>query len=179
MFYKSQKKDLFINNCNRVHKYITEEVTKIVLIDEFIGTGKTVLNRMNLINQNLKQSKKKISKIQFIVRTFAATEQGLSVLKSFGVDAKCILTIKKGISDFYKPKDVIKNLELMKNIESSLADSYFDVNLPSLGYGQCEALYYREEGNIPNNVFPIFWWPCYKNNIDRVPMFTRFMIGDK
>lgn len=174
-----QKKNLFINHCGRVHKYLTEDVTKIVLFDEFIGTGSTVLNRINLINQSLKQSKKKTSKIQFVVRTLAATEIGLSILNSNGIDAKCMITIKKGISDFYRPEDVIKNLELMKNIESSLADSYFDVKLPSLGYGQCEALYYREGGNIPNNVFPIFWWPRCKDNTDRVPMFIRVMIGDK
>lgn len=174
-----QRRDLFINSCNRAHKYLTNDVIQIVLLDEFIGSGKTVINRINQIEKNISSSKKNGQNIQFVVRTFAASEVGLRALAEQKIDVKSVLTVKRGISDYYDPEGAIKHINLMKKIESSLSNSFFNVTMPSLGYGQCEALYYREEGNIPNNVFPIFWWPQYSDNTERKPLFTRVMEGDK
>ena len=64
----------------------------------------------------------------------------------------------------------------MKNLEIRLlADKISDNNMPSLGYGEIEALYKRENGNTPNNVFPIFWWPRDKNELKRSTIMTRVL----
>ena len=55
-------------------------------------------------------------------------------------------------------------------MEALLKDNNF-------GYNHAEALYCRKYGNIPNSVFPIFWWKQYKDGSPRSPLFVRVQHG--
>lgn len=147
----------------------------IVLIDEFVGTGSTVVSRVktlkNVYNDN------GVSDANFYVRVMVATEQGLLLAKSNGIDIEALIVLKKGISDFYEENFVKEKIELMRDLESMLSDSFDGRDMPSLGYGETESLYVRDEGNTPNSVFPIFWWPFLKNESERPILLIRAM-GD-
>lgn len=145
----------------------------IVFIDEYIGSGKTVLSRYSEIKRVYHE--KGINDITIKAFVIAASSVGLNVLKENNIDAFYLYEIKKGISDFYDEQMRAHHLELMSSLEDVLSQSYDDKALPRLGYGGTESLYGREEGNTPNSVFPIFWWPFYKNNSQRKTLLIRAM----
>lgn len=147
----------------------------IILIDEFIGSGSTAIQRVETIQRSFHQAN--AIKPLIIIKAIVATKQGLKAISSEGIEVESLITIDKGISDHFNEDEKNKNLALMGELEELLSDKYDDDELPKLGYGKTESLYCREFGNTPNNVFPIFWWPFYKDNNDREPILTRAM-GD-
>ncbi|WP_421157441.1 phosphoribosyltransferase-like protein [Aeromonas dhakensis] len=147
----------------------------IVLIDEFVGTGQTVINRVAEINRQFHNAK--ISDFSIRVKVITATELGIENVRSAGINIEFLISIKKGISDFNPEDQTILKKSLMVEIESLLLEKYGDSDLPSLGYGESESLYSRDDGNTPNNVFPVFWWPFYKDTTSRQVLLTRAM-GD-
>eukprot|EP01026_Neomeris_dumetosa_P023331 TRINITY_DN198978_c0_g1_i1.p1 TRINITY_DN198978_c0_g1~~TRINITY_DN198978_c0_g1_i1.p1 ORF type:complete len:142 (-),score=6.44 TRINITY_DN198978_c0_g1_i1:69-494(-) len=78
------------------------------------------------------------------------------------------IILKKGITGYYFGIDLSNRISVMKDIEDYLehGDAF-----PSFGYGGAEALYYRKSGNIPNSVFPIFWWRHAKGKNMYRPIF--------
>lgn len=147
----------------------------IVLIDEFIGTGNTAKNQVTTLRRVY--ADKGITDINIMVFSIAATSAGIDFLKSQNISVTPSVTLSKGISDKYENNIRDEKLQLMIALENILSDSYGDSKLPSLGYGQSEALYVRENGNTPNNVFPIFWWRFLRDNSERKVLLTRAM-GD-
>ncbi|WP_407298979.1 phosphoribosyltransferase-like protein [Morganella morganii] len=147
----------------------------IILVDEFVGSGQTVLGRVKAIKEQFKNSK--IDSFTIRVKVLAATMSGILNVRSQGIDITSQIIIKKGISDFYPEEESLRKIDLMVNIEEILSKEYNERALPSLGYGQAEALYYRKDTNLPNSVFPIFWWSEYKNKKKRNTLLIRAM-GD-
>lgn len=145
--------------------------TTFVLVDEFVGSGQTVLQRVETIRKQ--HADKKIS---LYVKCLISTKEGKKRIIDSGINFECFIELDKGISDFFIGSDLIEKLNVMTSLENKLSDSFGDVPLPHLGYGETEALYSRERGNTPNNVFPIFWWPQLKNKDDRNPLFYREML---
>lgn len=135
---------------NKVHK-------NVILIDEFVGSGKTVVGRVAKLRQIYNENK--ITDVTFYVKSIAASKMGMAHAKNHGINIESLILLDKGISDFYDPKLVPAKLKLMDQLESILTPSYTDRDLPNHGYGQTESLYVRDGGNTPNSVFPIFWWP--------------------
>lgn len=147
----------------------------IVLIDEFVGSGSTVISRVSEIKRQFENVIDPNLSIR--VKVIVATEHGLSKISKAGINIESLIVIKKGISDFNTTPIANRKRALMIDLESLLSKTFNDRNLPSLGYGESESLYSRDNGNTPNNVFPIFWWPYYKNNNKRQVLLTRAM-GD-
>ncbi len=164
---------LHVNNFSRAYRAYTKNNShkNIVLIDEFIGTGDTVLNRVREIQNQFKN----VHDYTLRVKVLVAMESGISKIQSAGINVSSIVTLKKGISDSYHSGVLENMIDLMLDLEKLLKTSYKGRDLPSLGYGKAESLYCRERGNTPNSVFPIFWWPFYNNEKTRKTMLTRAM----
>lgn len=148
--------------------------THIVLVDEFVGSGQTVLGRVKAIHDQFKAAP---IKPNIIVRSIFASSLGRTRLLNEGIDFECAEIIKRGISDFDAGEVREERIRLMLMLEEKLAKMHNELELEkfSLGYGKTESLISLENGNIPNNVFPIFWWPEYVDGRTRFPVFTRWM----
>ena len=81
------------------------------------------------------------------------------------------MTLKKGISDFYHEEDLEIKKNIMLTLESKLLKGRKSDYFP-FGYKKSESLFSIESYNIPNNVFPIFWWEKTENGY-RNTMFKR------
>lgn len=146
--------------------------TNIVLIDEFTGSGKTILGRVKTLKALFSD---KGYEINIIVKTLFTSEVGKQVVESTGISFSSLLVIDKGISSFYEGDELKKKVELMNRLEDILSKSYEERSLPSFGYGGTESLYTRDDGNTPNSVFPIFWWPFLRGSSTRKTLLTRAM----
>ncbi|MGG5873916.1 phosphoribosyltransferase-like protein [Pseudomonas peli] len=145
----------------------------IVLIDEFIGSGRSAIGRVNSIKEQF--SNAKIEDYKIYVRTLIAMQDGIKALIDAGIDVQALVLLEKGITD-YSPKDQIADqIDLMRLLEKNLSQAYNDREMPSLGYGETESLYTRDGGNTPNNVFPIFWWPFFSDGTCRQVLLHRAM----
>ena len=147
----------------------------IVLVDEFVGTGKTIKSRVKYLSKNLENLG--IQNYMIKVCVLASMHEGKCNIEQTGIETFSVYVLKKGITDYYKGWDIITPLFRMTRLESLLKPVIEDNELPSFGYGQAEALYYRNlGGNTPNSVFPIFWWPEYIHSSKRNPILTRVKI---
>lgn len=146
----------------------------LVLVDEFIGSGQTVISRVAELRRLFNQAN--IPDYRIIVRVLVASSVGLEVIQNAGIEVHANHIIQRGITDYYPPEAITSKIELMKQLENLLAPIVDQTTLPSLGYGSCESLYIREEGNTPNCVFPVFWWPQYQNGVQRKLLMERAML---
>lgn len=148
---------------------------QIIIIDEFIGSGKTLRSRINYLNNNIK------GKFELKCCFVAGIKQAIENLPNEGIEVFCPLQIEKGISEHFRDKELCLAEDLMLDLELKLAQKIKKKELYdySFGYGGAEALYTMEgcNGNTPNSVFPIFWWLKDKYNNERNTILTRFEIG--
>jgi hypothetical protein len=146
----------------------------IVLIDEFVGSGRTVIGRIREIKKVFDAAG--VTDYRIKVKVIVSTEIGKNAILASGTDFSSQIIIKKGISDYYSNQEFTNKIDLMLCLEDLLKQNYEGHELPSLGFGKTESLYCREGGNTPNSVFPIFWWPIYVNGNRRSTVLTRAMI---
>jgi hypothetical protein len=147
--YEPFKKNLrFISDWNAIKDLILPNDSLLVLIDDFIGTGKTVNDSID----ELKEHKYLINN-NFRVLSLVGTEFGVkNVTEKHGHIVACNKLINRGISDKYSGITLLKNTVLMNEIEEKLK-VFPDFKF---GYGQCESLI-AIENKSPNNTFPVFW----------------------
>lgn len=146
---------------------------KIVLVDEFVGSGSTVVNRYKEICRVFNNNG--VHDFNIRVKVIVSTQKGYERVTQEGITIDYQYLINRGISDNYSGDLLLSMKSLMSQLEDLLLPRYKDRNLPRYGYGEVEALYTREEGNTPNSVFPIFWWPFYRNNSQRKTLLIRAM----
>ncbi len=148
---------------------------QIIVIDEFIGSGKTIRGRLKQLKNDI-QGDFEI-KYCFI----AGIKNTVDKLQKEGFDIFCPLLLDRGISDFYIGEGLESANSIMLELETKLAPSINGKKIEdySFGYGKAEALYSLEgcSGNTPNSVFPIFWWIRDKNEKERKTLLTRFEPG--
>lgn len=136
---------------------------KIVLIDDFIGSGSKLEKKINNVLQNA--NKKKLD-VDLYVLAFAGMEVGVRHVKGIlGKDKVfCAKIVRRGISDVYTGEDLSAAIGSMLELERKIVPpapfpkrkKYSSYNF---GYEQSESLYFWEHNpNMSNNVFPIFWW---------------------
>ena len=89
------------------------------------------------------------------------------------VDYYSVYWLKKGINELIEEAGRESAIQSMMELENKLQKRYQGKKLPNFGYKGSEALYALEANNIPNNVFPIFWWPFYKGGNSRKTFFSR------
>lgn len=167
---------LAITNFQKSFKYFKnngKQHTNIVLVDEFIGSGTTVLSRVNRLKRLYLENGFK--NIIIKVKVLVANSFAIKMLRKQGIDVEAMILINRGISDYYKDSELINALNAMDALENDLLPKYKEIDLPKLGFGQAESLYARDGGNTPNSVFPVFWWPFYKDTTIRETLTIRAM----
>lgn len=154
----------------RLHK---QGVRHFVVVDDFIGSGKTAKSRFKkFLTWGYKDST-----IDFFF--LAGMNKAMTFCKNYGIPAHCALTMRKALSGHYEREELLWRIRAMRSLESKLAPKVGDTLLKdnNFGYNHAEALYCRKFGNIPNSVFPIFWWKEYKDGTPRTPLFIRVQHG--
>ncbi len=149
----------------------------VIIFDDFIGSGKKILEKYYWLKRSV-DSHNDISfdSIQVVFASLAGMTFGIErIIKETNCEVVSYLRLKKGITDNYPLDEVNQQLLLMKELESKLNDHFDNRNLTkfSLGYSQSETLYFAENDNCPNNVFPIFWWQKLTNEDTHGTLLNR------
>ena len=140
---------LVIENIQKLPEYKITDKTKIVLVDDFIGTGDTAIGAVDYVHE-LVPSLTDNSRI--IVFSIVALREGLERLDKIGVKTYFAVERQKAISEEMKEADRDAAMAIMQSIESKLKKLKDDYKF---GYKGSEALVSMER--CPNNSFPIYW----------------------
>lgn len=167
-----------VDQKNRIQKAVEDvhKLPNIVLVDEFCGSGKTLEGRIRFLRQAAAQKSKSMGReidLRIKVCLVAGMETGLRLVKDMGVECYCPLSLTAGISGNFKDGERESAFELMRGLEESFLQNVNGNDLPSMGYGRAEALYALENSNVPNSVFPIFWWRYLKDGSAFEPLLSR------
>lgn len=177
LFKKGWSNIKTVNRFGATVKRYKDGLDQIVFVDEFIGSGQTILGRIKQLQNDLAGDFE--LKFCFI----AGMENGISKIEKLGYEVFCPLVMKKGITDYFAKDEVEAMKGCMLQLESKLAQQINEFKLEdySFGYNKAEALYTLEgcSGNTPNSVFPIFWWPRAVDTNSRETLLTRFERGLK
>lgn len=148
------------NNRFRVHDNIQEWVNslkakpskipnlRIILVDDFVGTGNTVIEAFNSLQEDLPSLKT----TQISVLCIYAMRDGVKNVNDFGIQLFSAIMGSKGIADYYTNPQLEEAIIHMSNIESKIKG--LDPNY-KFGYHQSESLVSLIR--CPNNTFPIYW----------------------
>lgn len=133
----------------------------IILVDDFIGSGGTLIKCLEKIKEY------KIPTEKIIIITIAIQEDGLKLINDLDIICYYSHIEKKGISNYFLDDEKTKRISLMKLIERKLK---FNAKF-SLGFEQSEALISLIR--TPNNTFPVFWHEYSDNEILKKAPFPR------
>lgn len=123
--------------------------TKIILVDDFVGTGETAEDVVNFIHVLIPNMTNNDS---VKVLCIAAMQAGIERLDKMGVTVYSDMVMKKAISDTLQGPQKDEAIAMMQSIESGLRKLRPE---DSFGYGQSESLICMER--CPNNTFPVYW----------------------
>lgn len=168
---------VLINTASRaLRKLGGRDSINIVLVDEFVGTGSTMINTIKELATQLEKVHH-IGNYMIKVCVLASMESGKIAIENNGTEVYANYLLKKGISEHYVGQQLRIAYSHMLRLESLLQQQIDATLLPSFGHGGAEALYARKQGlavvNTPNSVFPIFWWPKYNNGTTRITVLQR------
>lgn len=142
----------------------------IVFVDDFTGTGEK-------FDRKLKWYKKKMGLLlsgkkepQYYFISLACMNIGKPLLDSLSIPYYAYIWLERGIADHYTGQNLIYAIEDMRRLEAELDKLPSDY---SFGYKGSETLYAQEPYNVPNNVFPIFWWHMGSKGFNRKTLFHR------
>lgn len=121
----------------------------LVFVDDFIGTGETAVEAARYL---AKAQPKLTNWKNVCYLAIAAQKEGVKRLRDSGCSVYVTEEYGKGISDYYKGKQLAEARATMMQIESGLKKLEKDFKF---GYQQSEALLSMER--CPNNTFPIYW----------------------
>lgn len=156
---------------NFIAKSRFKQHDNFALVDDFSGTGKTVLNRLKYIQNCAAQAGHNLDPF---VGILFGMPNALNAIQAAGVEVKFVYQCTPGISGHFLEGEREKYIKTMKRIEEELCQEIDGVPLPSLGNGEAEALFCVETWNAPNSNFPVLWWPLCKNMNPRKTILSRF-----
>ncbi|MCJ8291026.1 MAG: hypothetical protein HRT58_14755 [Crocinitomicaceae bacterium] len=147
-------------------------ITKVVLVDDFIGTGETAKKQIKIFIDSVKEINENVETYFF---GLGGMSFGVEKAEEAGTPVYSNFILERGI-DISFPHNTRGNARnIMLEMEGILADQIKGKLLAdhSMGWGGAESLYTVTQFNIPNNVFPIFWWKKYKDDSIRKTLFNR------
>lgn len=162
----------FINNIIEARKAVKDGWT-LVLLDDFFGTGNTIHTKLSWFRKSLDDSNLKNVTLKTVA--IAGMEAAKTKLDTTGVDYYCPTWLKRGISDFYKGSQLAASKSDMLALEAKLSKRYSGLYLSTFqfGFAKSESLFCFHAYNVPNNVFPVFWWPMFNDNNKRKTILAR------
>lgn len=117
----------------------------LILVDDYVGTGKTLNSTILEINKN------ESIKDNYAILAVAIQQEAEDLLKYQKIKYYNYLSLSKGISGHFSSPELERRLEIMKKIENRIPK----VGKFRNGYEKSEALITLIR--TPNNTFPIFW----------------------
>lgn len=138
------KRIRIIETFDGLEKY-KEDIECLLLVDDFVGTGDTILGCINLIEE------KGIKKEKIKALTLVMQEQGRNAVEKYGVEIYSAVLKNRAITDNYSMEEAEKKIAQMKNISKRIKakkELY-------LGYKESEGLVSMIK--TPNNTFPFYW----------------------
>lgn len=140
----------------------------LVLVDDFIGSGETVVSCLDEIEstplaQNEDGKDIFVENSKIVIMTIAITEKGLNVLIDKGYNVYYNHLIGRGIADFNSDTEIARKIEIMESIEKKIGIC----DEEKLGRKQSESLISLIR--TPNNTFPAFWKKSKKHS----PIYPR------
>ncbi|WP_155412705.1 MULTISPECIES: hypothetical protein [Pseudomonas] len=154
-------------------KYKTTGRKRLVVVDDFVGSGKTVISRCRELNKVFENAE--VEGFSVSVKVLVSTRRGLENIRAEGIDVTAQHEISKAIDDSFPDTVAAEYRNLMIELEANLSKAYNDIEMPSMGYNDAQAAYCRENSNTPNSVFPVFWWPFNNDSNKRSTMLHRAM----
>lgn len=147
----------------------------VVVVDDFAGTGSTISSKLKTIRD---LHAYKANPPLIFVCLLAAAKMARAVIEPQVDGYFAWREYSKGITDHYTEPALSEAKETMVAIENRLAPDVRGEPLPRFGYGGTEVLI-GWDSNLPNSVFPIFWWPesvahTTGERIERSTLFSRF-----
>ena len=143
----------------------------IVLIDDFIGTGDTICKKVKYLLKTLHN--RKIADYSIHIVSLAAMNFAKEPMDKLKIPYYSVHWLSKGISEKIDLAKRATAIKAMEDLEAKLKENVSGRKLQNFGYKRSESLFALESNNIPNNVFPIFWWTHLKDNTKRKTLFRR------
>lgn len=168
-----------IKTINRFERILKEynnskgRIKHFIAVDEFVGSGHTLALRL----KEFKDHGFPDATIDFVF--LAGMSDAVLMAKEQGASVYAVHEMKKGISGFYQGDELQHKRDIMLSLEGKLAPVINNTLLTdhSLGYHGSEALFCRQDKNVPNNVFPVFWWKEDDGGRKRNTIFVRVQDG--
>lgn len=170
--FEEWPEECFYNNIVDAAHHLTADIN-VVVVDDFIGTGNTVERKIKYLrNMALKAH----CEIQVKVITQAMMKFAAEKIQSLGVDFFACVELEKGIDDIPDTERREEARKAMEQLEAKLHPTRpADLDRFRFGYQNSQALYALGDQNVPNNVFPIFWWKHDHNGQIRETIFKRIL----
>lgn len=170
---KCGRKIMDLTRFDHIHRMYNKGYRHFFAVDEFAGSGQTAVNLFNEFKR------KNLTGATLNICVLAGMQQAIHHAAASGYDLNIVYVMNRGISDCYEGDQLTSYVSEMASLESKLADKINETSLSdhSFGYGRAESLFMRVNGNVPNNVFPLFWWKAYKGGSSRKPILTRSQNG--
>lgn len=140
----------------------------LVICDDFVGTGSTIVRKTEYALKVI--SERHLENVHIFIVSFAAMQFSKNVVAYPFYSCEWL---PKGLSETLNGDNLLVATKIMEEMERILNPKIGRQYLPKFGYKRSESLYNYENDNIPNNVFPIFWWKKYRDNRFRLPMFRK------
>ena len=157
----------FASEHSKVSDRVVSAAPNVVFVDEFSGTGGTIKRQIGWAKSNT------TNPFQPYLCLHASMSVAQSLFEPEFVDFYSHLTLGRGISDNPSISNTKNAIDTMVELEKILGQAPNKKPAPSLGYKKSETLYSSQQGNTPNNVFPIFWWKSRARGGKRKTLLSR------
>ena len=169
-FSESWREWMFYNSLPVVANKIKNNYN-VVLIDDFIGTGDTIDRKVQYLLKEL--TVRKVDNISIYIVSLAAMNFAKESMDKLKIPYYSVHWLSKGISEKINLDRRTNAIKAMEALEAKLKEKVSRRKLQNFGYKKSESLFALGSCNIPNNVFPIFWWTHLKDGTLRKTLFHR------